>query len=193
MKAKLMIVVFFLVSSSPVFADVQGRVSAVLDGDTVDVVTEQGARVRVRLNMIDAPEKDQAYGLESRSALNNILYGKTVRVDDSAGKDKYGRTIGVIYYQGQNINLWMVMTGNAWEYKKYSTNPSLKAAENRARKESIGLWTGVNPTPPWEWRHTASSKVKRGNTKTFSRKNAASAFSAAGKQIRALNNITRGM
>lgn len=38
-------------------ADVTGRVVRVLDGDTIEVLQDTGARSRVRLAGIDAPEK----------------------------------------------------------------------------------------------------------------------------------------
>ena len=43
-----------------------GTVEAVLDGDTVMLARGNAKSIKVRLAGIDAPEKDQEYGLESK-------------------------------------------------------------------------------------------------------------------------------
>lgn len=50
--------------SLPLWADtLLGKVVAVADGDTITVVDENGVMQSVRLAGIDAPEKDQPFGL----------------------------------------------------------------------------------------------------------------------------------
>jgi len=80
-----------LIAFSPV-DDFQGKIVSIADGDTVTVLrgTEQ---VKVRLDGIDAPEKNQSFGTRSRDALAGLVSGKTVTVQ-SKGTDRYGRTPG---------------------------------------------------------------------------------------------------
>ena len=47
----------------------QGQVERVVDGDTIQLLTDDFERVRVRLYGIDAPEKDQDGGGQSLAAL----------------------------------------------------------------------------------------------------------------------------
>ncbi|MGL5620883.1 thermonuclease family protein, partial [Cetobacterium sp.] len=68
-------------------------------------------------------------------------------------KDQYGRIVGVVYYNGMNINLYMLETGNAWWYKQYSKhNVEFGIAEEKAKLGKLGLWRESNPTAPWIYR-----------------------------------------
>ena len=78
-------------------ADVTGKVVKVTDGDTIHVLSE-GARIKVRLTGIDAPESNQPYGKASRKHLASLLAGKEVFVESSK-TDRYGRTLGKIWVQ----------------------------------------------------------------------------------------------
>ena len=49
-----------------------GEVVAVTDGDSITVVTE-GVQYKIRLTGIDAPERHQAYGLQSKQSLLSRL------------------------------------------------------------------------------------------------------------------------
>src|ERR1035438_2695269 len=57
-----------------------GRVVRVLDGDTVSVLTPEKEEVRVRLAEIDAPEKNQPFGMNSKKMLSDLIFGKDVSV-----------------------------------------------------------------------------------------------------------------
>lgn len=129
-------------------------VSYVSDGDTI-VIYENGKKVSLRLNNIDAPERTQAWGLESKQCLMDILKGKTITYA-SNGKDKYGRTLAVIYANGVNVNLEMVRRGCAWMYRQYSNDSAYSAAEASAQSGRLGLWSQPNPQAPWEYRKTGA-------------------------------------
>ena len=125
-----------------------GKVVKVADGDTVTLLvgTEQ---IRVRLWGIDAPEKGQAFGNRAKQALSDTVFGRAVRVDD-LGKDKYGRTLGIIRLGDKNINLELVREGWAWWYRQYAPRDrELAAAEESARNGKRGLWADRDPVPPW--------------------------------------------
>ena len=145
-----------LVIASPLFA-LSGKVVSIHDGDTITVLQNK-QKIKVRLFGIDAPEKKQDYGQRSKQFLASLIAGQVVEVDPK-GKDRYKRTLGIIYYKGQDINAQMVLNGYAWAYVKYSR--IYVDQEKLARENKRGLWQSSNPTPPWEWRH------KKQNTSPF--------------------------
>lgn len=137
----------------------QGKVVKVTDGDTITVLSSDNAQTSVRLYGIDAPESKQAFGTRSKQYLSSLVFGETVSVVD-LGKDFYGRTIGKVYLGDRYINLMIVEAGLAWHYKQYSAKDAeFTNAENKARKDAIGLWSGKNPVPPWQFR--ADKKARK--------------------------------
>ena len=131
----------------PLFA-FSAKVVKISDGDTITVLSGK-EQTKVRLYGIDAPEKKQDYGQKSKQFLASLIAGQVVEVEPK-GKDRYKRTLGTIYYKGQDINAQMVANGYAWAYVKYSR--IYVEQEKLARENKRGLWQSSNPTPPWEWR-----------------------------------------
>ena len=66
--------------------------------------------------------------------------------------DRYGRTVGVVFVDGQNINAELVKQGMAWVYREYNKDRALDELESKAREKKLGLWLDKKPIPPWEWR-----------------------------------------
>lgn len=132
-----------------------GEVVAVLDGDTVIVLTPEHDEVRVRLAFIDAPEKAQAWGQRAKQAMSALVFRRQVVVEVQ-DQDRYGRQVGRIICQGQDVNLAMLRMGLAWAYRQYLP-PSYAGiyleAERDARRGRRGLWNDPAPLPPWEFRH----------------------------------------
>lgn len=94
----LTILIFTIAITSPVSviaAALNGKVTRVLDGDTIEVLQDKKP-VRVRLANIDAPEKKQAFGSWSTNQLKNLVAGQIVKVTYTQ-KDRYGRVIGRVY------------------------------------------------------------------------------------------------
>ena len=105
-----------------------GKVVAIADGDTFTLLVDK-TQYKVRLASIDAPERRQPFGKKSQQALAELVFGKTVEVD-VLGKDKYKRSLGVIWRGELNINLQLVREGWAWWYRKYAPeNEELAEAE----------------------------------------------------------------
>ena len=131
-----------------------GKIVAVSDGDTVTLLTSENQRIKIRLVEIDAPEKGQPYGQESKKALSNLVFDKKVSVESSK-QDKYGRSLGRIYVGDIDVNLEQVRTGAAWAYTQYLTDDDIKQAEIKARNARIGLWSlqADQIMPPWGWRN----------------------------------------
>ena len=141
----------FLPSFS-IASDYSGRVVAVLDGDTIEVLHNKRAE-RVRLAGIDCPEKRQAFGTRAKQATSTLCFGHQVFVD-RLGKDRYGWTLGAVeLMDGTNLNHELVRQGWRWWYRKYAPDYAiLQALEAEARLAKKGLWTEANPVPPWAWR-----------------------------------------
>lgn len=132
--------------------DLEGRVVRVADGDTVSILDEHGRQHKIRLFGIDTPERDQRYGKAASRALAGMVSSKTVGVV-TVETDDYGRTVGTLYQGDRNINLAMVAGGHAWWYRRYAPyERHLAAAQETARRERRGLWSGPQPVPPWDWR-----------------------------------------
>lgn len=149
---RLITAVFFVVCSHGASAlEVRGEVVGIHDGDSLTLLTEQRVQIKVRLEGIDAPELKQPFGASSKKALSDLVFGKTVLLKET-GKDRYKRTLGNIYIGEVWVNLAMVDRGMAWFFVKYSKDTTLEAAETKARRMRIGLWSGKNQTAPWEWR-----------------------------------------
>ena len=130
----------------------EGRVVGVSDGDTAIVLTSDKKQVKVRLIEIDAPEKKQAFGQQSKKSLSDICFKKPV-VALEKGKDKYRRSLVRLYCDGVDANAEQVRRGMAWAYQKYLTDQSIDGLEKEARKKKVGLWVDPNPVAPWDFRH----------------------------------------
>lgn len=125
-----------------------GKVISIHDGDTITVLQDK-RQIKVRLYGIDAPELKQPYGKKSKRFLANLIAGKGVEVEEN-GKDRYKRTIGIVYLGGTDISAQIVANGYAWAYRKFSKKYTLQ--ESQAKSQRLGLWQDKEPTPPWEWR-----------------------------------------
>ena len=124
----------------------------VIDGDTIDIAGQ-----RIRLHGIDAPESKQTCrrsgkpwncGSEATRTMQKLVGKKIVRCVGQ-DQDKYGRTIGICYADGTNINAAIVSAGMALAYRQYSQD--YIDEEISAKAAMRGLWEGEF-VPPWEWR-----------------------------------------
>ncbi len=135
----------------------QGEVVSVYDGDTCTLLVGKN-QYKIRLEGIDTPEMDQAFGKRAKQALSAYIFGKQVTAQLS-GKDRYERYLGTILMDGRNVNLQMVKDGCAWHYKKYSSDEVLAQAESDARAARRGLWEDGDAMAPWDWRNKDSKKT----------------------------------
>lgn len=127
-------------------------VIAVLDGDTIKTVDQQQEQYTVRLASIDAPEKNQPYGLESTEILKGLIGYKRVYLECPT-KDRYERWICTVKLNDTDVNHKMVGEGGAWVYRRYYTGTSYIESEIQAKKLKRGLWSSTTPPiAPWEWR-----------------------------------------
>jgi endonuclease YncB( thermonuclease family) len=134
-----------------------GEVIAIADGDTLTVLDVDRVQHKIRLAGIDAPERRQPFGQRARQMLAHLVFRKQVEIITEK-KDRYGRTVGKVIYQGRDVNLILVLEGMAWHYKQYTREQDASdkrfyaLAEDEARARRMGLWRAPQPIPPWSWR-----------------------------------------
>ena len=141
----------------------------VSDGDTMNVQKVENGKftgevIKIRMFGIDAPEKTQDYGIESKQALEKLVNGKTLEIEEK-NRDRYGRTVAVVYVNGKNVNEEMVKNGNAWWYQEYDKKDTkMQAYQENAKKNKLGLFGKRGYVEPWNYRKekkaAATSKTK---------------------------------
>ncbi len=83
----------FLPSFS-IAADYLGRVVAVLDGATIEVLRNRTTE-RIRLSAIDYPDKKQPLGQPAKQATSALSFDQHVTIHGT-GKDRYGLTLAAV-------------------------------------------------------------------------------------------------
>ncbi len=135
--------------------DLTGRVTRVIDGDTIRVES-RGFETTVRLIGIDAPETRkpgtpvQCFGPEASRRAQALLSGKRVRLigdPTQDTRDRFQRLLAYVYVDGetQSVNSQLVDGGFAKVYVYGPSGPfrhttAFRAAESRARQARRGLW-----------------------------------------------------
>jgi endonuclease YncB( thermonuclease family) len=126
---------------------------SIYNGDTLRV-SDGEQEIKVRLCGIDAPEKDQALGVESRDHLRSLIEqgdGRIILVETDT--DQYGRTVAEAFLPTGNdaeihLNTQMVADSMAYVYPKYvgscPNGSRVQVAEGEDRKQAVGVW--ANPT-----------------------------------------------
>jgi endonuclease YncB( thermonuclease family) len=153
---RLGVLAVFFNSAVALASTLIGDVVAVHDGDTITLQNKSGQK-KIRLAGIDAPELNQPFGVESRIALREAVLDKAVLVETSKS-DKFGRVVGRVILDGQDINLKQVQIGMAWVYREYLKELSKEdkvlylEAEVQSKAVVAGLWNESNPVEPWIWR-----------------------------------------
>ncbi|MBB3385998.1 MULTISPECIES: thermonuclease family protein [unclassified Rhizobium] len=140
-----------LLTSPVIAADLVGRAS-VIDGDTIEI---QGARIR--LQGIDAPESwqicvdqaDRKYqcGRAAALALDAWLARSRPTRCTPSGHDRYRRTVATCFRaDGAEVNRWLVQSGYAVDWPKYS-HGLYQEAQYEAMAAERGIWNGYFDLP----------------------------------------------
>ena len=124
----------------------------VTDGDGIRV-----SGYTVRLAGLDAPEWDQPaqdrygywfnHGQRVKGALIQAIGGKHVRVTVE-GHDKYGRVLGTVTCDGDDVGAWLVRNGHAIS----AYGGRYKHLEGEARQQRRGMWGLAESYDPRAWR-----------------------------------------
>jgi endonuclease YncB( thermonuclease family) len=149
---RIILIALAMMISGAASADIIGRAS-VIDGDTIEIRGQ-----RIRLHGIDAPEKGQPCfdasgrpwrcGPAAANALDDLIGVSPVACHEH-DVDRYGRTVAACAVRGEDIGEWLVRSGNAMAYRRYSGD--YVPAEQEAKNAKRGIWAGT-AQPPWEWR-----------------------------------------
>ena len=137
---------------------VEGRVTRIIDGDSILVTDSKSVEYEVQLEGIDAPESGQSYGKKAKEALAEMVAGKIVTVKKT-GTDRYKRTLGIVIVGDVDANAKLIEDGWAWHFKKYNNEERLAKLEDAARKAKRGLWADEKPLAPWEYRARQKTPV----------------------------------
>jgi endonuclease YncB( thermonuclease family) len=151
---------------------IEGVVLKVRDGDTLQIRTDAGQRIEVRLNAIDAPEKShggmrgQPHAERARLNLAQLAARRDVTLLRTT-MDRYGRHVGRVLVHTSDGTIdagwWQVRSGYAWVYERYlgeipvAMRIEYRDAQADARTQRRGLWTDSRPIAPWEWRQRQRS------------------------------------
>ena len=116
-------IIFLLTLSSAVYGEINLRQQDgryCYDGDTC--TSSEGEKIR--LACIDTPEikgkrAKPNEAIAARNFLNKMIKGKKVSIR-RVTEDKYGRTVGELSFNGENLQQLLVREGHAEIYKKYS-------------------------------------------------------------------------
>ncbi len=147
------------------------QVLKVSDGDTISIQKVDNGKfvgeiLKIRMYGMDAPEKSQDYGPESRQALEKLVAGKTLSIEIK-NKDRYGRTVAIVYANGKNVNEEMVKTGNAWWYQEYAKKDTqFEEYQKNAMKKNLGLFSRKGYIEPWVYRKNKKENNSLAKTRT---------------------------
>lgn len=141
----------------------QWTVASVADGDTI-TVRRGGETKKIRFCGIDAPEKAQPMGKESKEKLRSLVaLAKNQVTIVPIETDRYGRTVAEVMASvsgewGLEMSFQeeMLKSGMAYYYKQYASNCPNHLAFEQAEKIAIaskaGVWSQPGLEKPWDYR-----------------------------------------
>lgn len=130
--------------------EVEGKVIGIVDGDTLDVLTDEKRRLRIRLHGIDAPERGEDYNRKAKEHLSDLAYLKMVHLHFQS-TDKWGRMVATIFDEGLtlDLNLEMIKAGYARYDDQYLKESSeYGTAEDDAKQLKRGMWASARQMKP---------------------------------------------
>jgi len=139
--------IFFLI-----FNQVNSQELRVVDGDTIHLNGE-----KIRFTGIDTPELKQTCikkgDIELCGVTAKELLIKKIRDNKveciSEGKDQYKRTLAECFVNDESLSSYLVRSGYAFAYRKYSKK--FIPDEDYAKANKIGMWS-MNFDYPWDYR-----------------------------------------
>jgi len=162
MKTTLYAILFLLAATAAEARTIQGKVTRVIDGNTLEFLSSEGEQYTILLYGIDCPELTQAFGDEARICLEKLSLNKSATVTIT-GKDRSGNSVAEVKINGKSDpRIQLLKEGLAWTSEKGAdTNLESYRAVSQSKKK--GLWKDENPTPPWTHRHQQSMLEAKGS------------------------------
>ena len=124
----------------------------VVDGDTIVLNGE-----KIRFSGIDTPELKQTCmdgdqkvfcGMFAKMLLAKKIGNETPECI-MEGKDAYKRTLAECFINGESLSAFLVKSGYAFAYRKYSDK--FIKEEEFAKKNKLGMWS-MKFQYPWDFR-----------------------------------------
>ena len=124
----------------------------VVDGDTIVLNGE-----KIRFSGIDTPELKQTCMKDDQKVFCG-MFAKTLLIKKigneipkciSEGKDAYKRTLAECFIHGESLSVFLVRSGYAFAYRKYSDK--FIKDEEFAKENKLGMW-GMTFKYPWNFR-----------------------------------------
>ena len=124
----------------------------IIDGDTIILNGE-----KIRFSGIDTPELKQTClkddqevpcGMTAKRLLAEKIGNTTIECI-SEGKDAYKRTLAECFVNGESLSKFLVRSGYAFAYRKYSTK--FIKDEEFAKANKLGMWA-MTFQYPWDFR-----------------------------------------
>ncbi len=124
----------------------------VVDGDTIVLNGE-----KIRFSGIDTPELKQTCIYKNQEVICGVFakmllvekIGNKTPVCISEGKDIYKRTLAECFVDGESLSSFLVRSGYAFAYRKYSKK--FVEDEEFAKTNKLGLWS-MKFQYPWDFR-----------------------------------------
>jgi len=120
------------------------RVIRVIDGDTIEVLMEDGRTEKVRYIGVDTPERGRPFYHEATDFNRKLVGGReVVLVRDVSERDRYGRLLRYVYVGDVFVNAELVREGYAMPL---TIPPDVSKADEfvrlarEAREAGRGLW-----------------------------------------------------
>lgn len=144
----VMVILYAAVAHAAPIRTVTATITRITDGDTVQAITPEGTKLKVRLYGIDAPETPKGkipgepFGNASRDYLASLVSQKSVRVE-IRDIDRYRRMVAILWLGERNVNQEMIATGMAEAYLEYLKQPYRSPfiqAEQKAKAQGKGIW-----------------------------------------------------
>ena len=141
------LVVFFFT-----YTDIKSQVIKITDGDTIKINGE-----KIRFSGIDTPELKQtcikngvkdSCGIKAKEILIDKISNKKVSCIRD-GKDQFKRTLAECFVNNESLSRYLVRSGYAFAYRKYSKK--FIKDEDYARMKKIGMWS-MEFEYPWDYR-----------------------------------------
>lgn len=132
-------------------AEIKGKVSSVIDGNTIEFTSQENETFKLVLSGIDCPELNQAFGDEAKRLLERLADGKegVVIVE---GKDRFGNRVGSLFFtNNRDPRVDLLEKGLAWTAEK-NPKPEFEVLKESAKNKGKGLWNQENPVAPWSFR-----------------------------------------
>jgi endonuclease YncB( thermonuclease family) len=134
------------------YTDIKSQDIKITDGDTIKINGE-----KIRFSGIDTPELKQicvkdgvknSCGIKAKQILADKIANNQVNCIRE-DKDQYKRTLAECFVNNESLSSYLVKSGYAFAYRKYSKK--FIGDEDYARINKIGMWS-MKFEYPWDYR-----------------------------------------